>query len=166
MGKRGTKPKPTALKARAGTLRPGRQRDEPKPAAEIPPFPSWAAKSAAPHWKELAAHLFREGLLTRLDQVALGLLCEALAEYCECRAIVDEAARTDQMGMKYVTCTDKGNIIQHPAVGVMNKAWGKLTKLLVQFGMTPSARAGLSISNAKEEPDLIAQLIAGSLRRN
>jgi P27 family predicted phage terminase small subunit len=115
----------------------------------------------------LAPHLLKNGLLTRIDQTALTLLCEALAEYCECRAIVESAVKDSQGGgLKYITYTDKGNIIQHPAVGVMNKAWGKLVKLLVQFGMTPSARAGLAIANAKDEPDLISQLIAGSLRRN
>jgi P27 family predicted phage terminase small subunit len=163
VGLRGTKPKPTAMKERAGTLRKHRQKDEPKPDVEVPPFPSWASSGAAKFWKEISQHLFTNGLLTRLDQTALALLCEALAEYCECKEIVEEASRTDQMGMKYVTCTDKGNIIQHPAVGVMNKAWGKVVKLLVQFGMTPSARAGLSIANAKTEDDVISRLIAGNL---
>ena len=44
----------------------------------------------------------------------------------------------------------------------MNKAWQKVVKLLIQFGMTPSARAGLAIANAKDKPDLLAQLIAES----
>jgi P27 family predicted phage terminase small subunit len=162
MAARGRPPKPTAEKKRSGTLQRCRQKNEPTPDAEIPPFPSWATRSAAPYWKEIAKCLFDNGLLTRLDQVALALLCEALAEYCECRSIVEEAARTEESGVKFITFTDKGNIIQHPAVGVMNKAWGKVVKLLVQFGMTPSARAGLAIGNAKEKPDILAQLIAES----
>ena len=114
----------------------------PAPAIEIPPFPKWASANAAAYWKEIARYLFDNGLLTRLDQVALALLCEALAEYCECREIVAAAATSEEGGAKYVTWTDKGNIIQHPAVGVMNKAWQKVVKLLIQFGMTPSAGPG------------------------
>lgn len=170
MGATGRPPKPSKLKERAGTLRPCRQRNEPTPPAEIPPMPSWISKEAARYWKDLATCLFDSGLLTRLDQTALALLCESLAEYCECRVIVvaaaGKAASGGKSGMKFITTTDKGNIIQHPAVGVMNKAWQKVVKLLVQFGMTPSARAGLAIANAKDEPDLIAQLIAESTRNN
>ncbi len=162
MAATGRPAKPTAAKERAGTLRKDRQKNEPAPAIEIPPFPKWASANAAAYWKEIARYLFDNGLLTRLDQVALALLCEALAEYCECREIVAAAATSEEGGAKYVTWTDKGNIIQHPAVGVMNKAWQKVVMLLIQFGMTPSARAGLAIANAKDKPDLLAQLIAES----
>ena len=166
MGQRGTKPKPSVLKERAGTLRKCRTRDEPKPEVASPPFPSWAQKSAYPFWKEIAPWLEENGLLTRLDQTALALLCEALAEYCECREIVEAAATQEEGGTKYICRTDKGNIIQHPAVGVMNKAWGKVVKLLTQFGMTPSSRSGLAIVKPPDKPDLLSQLIAGATAKN
>ncbi len=165
MAATGRPPKPTRTKELAGTLRTGRQKNEPTPDAEIPPFPKWASKNGRRYWKEIAQYLYENGLLTRLDQIALALLCEALAEYCECRSIVEAAAKEDG-GVKYVTVTDKGNIIQHAAVGVMNKAWGKVAKLLVQFGMTPSARAGLAIAAVKDKPDLLGELIAGSRKKD
>jgi P27 family predicted phage terminase small subunit len=133
---------------------------------ELPPFPAWAQKSAARYWKEIAPWLLENGLLTRLDQTALALLCEALAEYCECRGIVEAAAEKEGSGTKYICRTDKGNIIQHPAVGVMNKAWGKVVKLLTQFGMTPSSRSGLAIVDPPAKPDLLSQLIAGATAKN
>ena len=148
------------MKELAGTLQPCRQKNEPTPEAELPPFPPWASKEAKPFWGEIAQYLYDNGLLTRLDQVALVLLCDALAEYCQCRRIVDRQHKKGEV--RFCAKTDKGNIIQHPAVGVMNKAWGKVVKLLVQFGMTPSARAGLAIANAKNEPDLLSKLIADS----
>ena len=166
MAARGRPPKPTKVKERAGTLQRCRQKNEPTPDPELPPFPDWASQRAKPYWDEIGKYLYDNGLLTRLDQTALALLCEALCEYCDCRAIFEADAKDGNPAANYVVTTDKGNLIQHPAVGAMNKAWGKAVKMLTQFGMTPSARAGLAIGNAKEKPDLLARLIAQSSQPN
>lgn len=143
MGKRGPKPTPTATLHQRGTYRPDRRANEPEvPDTEVRK-PQWVKGLAAKHWQTIAPWLKQSGLLTVLDVVALGLLCDALAEYFEAGEVVEAAVATD--GVKFISTTDKGNIIQHPAVGVRNKAWERTVKLLREFGMTPSARANINI---------------------
>lgn len=148
MGRRGPPPKPSELQKRQGTYRPDRRRGEIEPPKEMPKPPTWLSKRGRKCWREIAPWLHQNGLLTRLDQTALALLCEPLADYLAAREIVDEAAA--EKGTRFVTTTDKGNIIQHPAVGVMNKAWEKVVKLLREFGMTPSARAAIHVDAEQE----------------
>ena len=150
MGKRGPKPIPSATAKRRGTLRADRRANEPAPPNEAPTKPTWVQGLAAKHWRKIAPWLKESGLLTVLDTIALGLMCNALADYFEAGEVVESAAKEND-GVKFVSITDKGNVIQHPAVGVQNKAWERVVKLLREFGMTPSSRAGMAITNAKGE---------------
>ena len=148
MGKRGPTPTPSETLKRQGRYRPDRRKCEP----EAP-----AANARKPT-------LIDAKLLTVLDTVALGLLCDALAEYLEAGEIVEAAAKD---GVKFIATTDKGNVIQHPAVGVRNKAWERVVKLARQFGMTPSARAGMAIANAADEQrDPLLTLLHERMGRN
>jgi P27 family predicted phage terminase small subunit len=145
-----------------GTHRPDRKPSEVQPTKGIPPIPAWASKAARKHWHQISPWLNEVGLLTRLDQTALALLCEALGDFLCARDIVDEEAKPEG-SVRFITTTDKGNVIQHPAVGVMNKAHERLMKLLREFGMTPSSRAGLAIAGREvEDPmtDLFRQIAA------
>ena len=156
MGKRGPKPTPSEQLKRQGRYRADRRKDEPEPPTGNAAMPEWVGEHAQKHWEAIAPWLKESGLLTVLDTVALGLMCDAMAEYLEAGEVVEAAANTE--GVKFVATTDKGNVIQHPAVGVRNKAWERVVKLLREFGMTPSARAGMAIANAsadKEEDPLL-----------
>lgn len=156
MGQRGPKSKPSAQQQRAGTYRADRRRGEPQAPAEVPPVPEWLDADSRRYWSELAPWLERANLLTRLDQAALALLCQSLSDYLAARAVVDAAA--EQTGTRFVSVTDAGNVIQHPAVGVLNRAWERVVKLLREFGMTPSSRAGLHLPEAESEDDLLAMI--------
>lgn len=149
MGKRGPKPKPSSLQRMQGTYRADRRRGEPVAVSAPARKPPWVKGLAAKHWGTIAPWLKRSNLLTSLDAVACGLLCDALADYLEAGEVVEQAAV--EGGVKFVATTDKGNIIQHPAVGVRNKAWERAVKLLREFGMTPSARAGLHLSEGADK---------------
>ena len=157
MGKRGPKPKPTTVAKRLGSHHLADRKSEVTPETGRPGLPAWLSPRARKCWARIAPLLEKEGLLTRLDGTALALLCEPLADYILAREIVDAAAQ--ESGTRFITTTDKGNLIQHPAVGVMNKAWEKVVKLLREFGMTPSARAGLAIANKKPPEDPMADLL-------
>ena len=164
MGKRGPKPMPSATQKRLGTYRADRRAGEIIPAAESPKVPTWVKGRARKCWKEIAPILEENNLLTRLDQVALALLVAPLADYILSREIVEEAANSGDT--RFLTTTDKGNIIQHPAVGVMNKAWEKVLKVLIQFGMTPSARASLATATKKPPADPMGNLLRRIAQRN
>ena len=165
MGRRGPKPTPSEQLKRQGRYRADRRKNEPEPPAEKVAMPEWVSEQAQAHWRAIAPWLEESGLLTVLDTVALGLMCDAMAEYLEAGEVVEEAANTD--GVKFVATTEKGNIIQHPAVGVRNKAWDRVVKLLREFGMTPSARAGMAIANANsgQEEDPLLKLMKDRMGR-
>lgn len=157
MGKRGPKPTPKAVKRRRGTYRGDRDGGTPEPEREKPRRPTWLGDEAGKLWPAIAAELDAMGVLARVDQTTLALLCQALADYLAARAVVDEAAAEGEV--RFCATTDKGNIIQHPAVGVMNKSWERVVKLAREFGMTPSARAGLKVEDKKPAADPLLEMI-------
>jgi P27 family predicted phage terminase small subunit len=151
---------------RRGTFRPDRRHNEPQAPDVDVRKPMWVKGLAAKHWKAIAPWLDAAGLLTVLDAVALGLLCDSLAEYFEAGEVVDAATKTEG-GVKFISHTDKGNIIQHPAVGVRNKAWERTVKLLREFGMTPSSRANISIANTTgERADPLLEMLHKRMGQN
>ena len=90
-----------------------------------------------------------------MDSQALGLLCEAFAQYVGAKAVIDRE------GMLLVS--EKGNAYQHPAAGLMTQARGELMKWAREFGMTPSARTRIVVDTESAEPSL-ADLLFEAVR--
>ena len=150
----GRMPTPTAIKVLRGN--PGKRalpKGEPRPATgdRVPSAPRWLSEEARAEWRRLAPRLHAVGLLTEVDGTALGLLCEAFAQYVTAKAVVDRE------GMLLVS--EKGNSYQHPAAGLMTQARGELMKWAREFGMTPSARTRIVVDTGSEERSL-ADLLA------
>ena len=83
MGKRGCKPKPTALKLLAG-VQPCRVNGaEPQGPAGIPTPPDYVSGEGLELWGELAPMLARMGVLTLADRHALALLCDSFTRWRE-----------------------------------------------------------------------------------
>ena len=152
MGKRGPAKKPKAAAKRDGTYRPDRHDGLDLPAA-IPEPPIELDPEARAHWDRLASQLGQAGILSDVDSDALSLLANTIADYWRARAVVATEGIT--------SVTDKGNVIQHPAVGVMSKHAKNLLTLCREFGMTPSSRSGLNLGNGSKETDpLVAALLS------
>ena len=75
--------------------------------------------------------------------MALALLCDSIADYVAAREIVRSAA--EDQTTRFLAHTDKGNVIQHPAVSVMHHAWERILKSGREFGLTPSSRSGVKV---------------------
>ena len=99
--------------------------------------PAFVSDRAAHHWPELARLLADMNVLGDGDLIALGLLCETLAEYLDAR---DTVARD---GATYEAVTEAGAVMHraHPAVAQRADAARRVQSLLSEFGLTPSARA-------------------------
>ena len=84
--------------------------------------------------------LIELGVATSADPVAVGLLCDALAEYVAARA------EYERDGLTYESTTEKGGTMlrAHPAVGVASDAWRRAKLMLTEFGLTPASRAKVS----------------------
>lgn len=155
MGSRGPAPTPTVIKRLRGN--PGKRKlneREPQPAAgKLPTAPRWLSEEARRQWRKVAGPLHRCGLLTEIDGMALGMLCESFAQYVEARRVVD------QEGM--LVESDKGNKYQHPAVGLMKSARVEVLKWAREFGMTPASRSRIALESPKEEESLADLLFGG-----
>lgn len=160
MGARGPAAKPTRIRELQGN--PGKRKlpkGEPRPSVKdrVPSAPRWLSKEAKGEWRRIAPLLHRTGLLTEVDGVALGMMCEALAVYHQ--------AKEAMGGEGLIVVSDKGNSYQHPALGIMNSARADVLRWAREFGMTPAARSRISLEGGGEqEPslaDVLFQMVGG-----
>lgn len=155
MGKRGTKPRPTYLKALDGN--PGKRplnQNEPKPVPISPKPPYWMRSTAKTLWKYLAPQLEKLGLLTLIDGAAFEAACENYATWVYCEKYLIKH------GLTYVAVTKSGTLIQQrPEVLIGNKALLAFKAFCVEFGLTPSSRSGISVKPACEEFDPMEALL-------
>lgn len=131
---KGRKPKPTALKLVTGN--PGKRAlntAEPKPAADAIEPPPTLSPVARQYWEQMIDVLKSAGMVTNVDVIALGLLCETQARYHE----ATEALARHGLAVKSPT----GYPIQSPYLAIANRAQEQIIQLLTEFGMTPSSRA-------------------------
>lgn len=137
----GRKPKPTKLKVLHGTDQPSRiNPNEPEPGNDAVRMPDGLSPDAQECWKDVSKHLLEAGVLTNMDIHALMLYCEAYARW----------KGANDMVVRYGTIikTKNGNAVQSPYLAIANKGFDQLTKLMSEFGMTPSSRTRVSVADA------------------
>lgn len=147
----GPRPKPVELRILEGN--PGKrpippEHERPTVKRQKPVAPPNLPAEAAILWRELVKLLDGMGVLTTSDRRALEMLCRAYADYLKARQIVDE------VGLVYETL-DRNNLAvwkKNPAVDVANQAHTNVVRLLVEFGLTPSARTKVSKEGPKKDP--------------
>jgi P27 family predicted phage terminase small subunit len=142
MGKRGTKPTPTALLKLRGSWRADINKAEPKPEVALPDPPKYIKGNSLACWDELAPMLVELKVLTLADKQALALLCETYANWRRSQDLLDEH------GDVYVIKDSNGEVkyLQQTPYVSMVKSFGKQFKdLLAEFGLTPSARSRITM---------------------
>lgn len=156
---RGRPRKPTSVKKAQGTHRP--DRDMSIDVTEgIPDPPGYLSPQALTHWDRMVAACKHVRTLTEADGDALAMLCLAFEEFRAADIMVrDEGEicrveRETKDGQKI-----KGGAYQHPAVGIRTTAWKKIVKMLREFGLTPSARAGMKMAAHEEKTNPIADAL-------
>lgn len=134
---RGRHPTPTALKLLQGTIENTPFDEGAAIEVAIPDAPAHLNERARSLWQQLAADLKTARLISKLDQVTFALLCDSWAEYVHADEMI---ARPAEQGGGYLVKTPNGYEVQSPWVTIRNKAFEKLMKVCVEFGLTPSAR--------------------------
>jgi len=135
---KGRKPKPVGLSAR---------RPEPAPSphdARLPECPPHLQGEARAEWERLGKKLVTWRLMTEIDQGALALYCTAWARWVE----AEEALAKFGTVIK----SPSGYPVQSPYLAIANKAMEQMTRLLVEFGMSPSSRSRVQQA-APPEPE-------------
>lgn len=141
---KGRRPTPTALRVLRGNPRKRPiNADEPTPAPLSPTLdpPAWLADAAKDEWRRLAGVLEPLGVLTETD-------ADALAAYCEAFVTWKQATnKLRQFGMVIkVGKTGLELPVISPYVKIAHQSMQQMRALLVEFGMTPSARARIHVT--------------------
>lgn len=121
--------------------------------------PEWALAewpedgAAAAAWRRLHAILDGMGVLETSDADALALLCAALAERAYAQRVLNEE------GMTYERITDRGgsSIAVRPESQAAADAWRRAQSMMLQFGLTPSARTKVGGGDRGGEVDPFAE---------
>ena len=143
----------TAGKLLTGTFRPDRAGNEPQPRrADKPPAPPDFLDSYAKRtWRRLAPELHSIGLLTEADRESFGCYCVAWSQLRAARKAIDTHGLT--------VPTEKGNVIQNPAVGTANRSMDILRAFANEFGCTPSSRGRMDVGERPKANPLEELLI-------
>ncbi|KWT61841.1 hypothetical protein ADL21_11185 [Streptomyces albus subsp. albus] len=144
MGKRGPRPKPTALRVLHGD-RPDRiNTHEPRPATGLPACPDDAADDVREVWDYTLTQLAVMGTATPADRDALRAYCEAVVTHRKASTLL---ARSGVL----IRSAKGGALIRNPVVQVQRDAAATLRGFAQEFGLTPSARS--EIRMARESAD-------------
>lgn len=135
-----------------------------QPEVEIPDFPSWIWPEAKKEWKRISSQLERYGLISKLDRAALVLYCQAWAkmvwaerQLARAMKSADEArVSAEQRGEIYaggdglMIKTANGNFTYSHHWVVGRHAATEVKRCLDLFGLSPSARSGVSTSDNRQ----------------
>ena len=145
MGRRGPPKKPTRFKILEGN--PGKRpihADPPAiPLMQDPRVPRWLSAPARAHWRWVVPQLRGMGVLTGVDLAALSLYCDAWARLMSALEFLAKHGHT------YPVRDAKDRIIgfqKFPQVAIARDLLTIVRNFQRDFGMTPSARAGIEVS--------------------
>jgi P27 family predicted phage terminase small subunit len=109
---------------------------EPSVPKDAPECPEWLDEIAKQEWASITGILSDMGLLSRADKTALECYCESYSRYRKAQATVA------RVGAVILSPTQKYPMVS-PYHTIMRQALKDLSMLLIQFGLTPSARSKL-----------------------
>ena len=146
MGKRGPKPKPTALKRAMGN--PGhRTLSDAEPVFDKTKgdkCPAHLRGIARAMWTELAPQLNKQGLLTDPDRKLLEMACVEYARYRKAQAEIAKHGEVQVLKSGYQQTSGW--------LTVAKGAYDRYMKAVNHFGLSPSARVGLETKAPEANP--------------
>lgn len=149
MGKRGPKPQPSVIKLARGN--PGKKKvnkNEPLPTCDNIEPPDYLQGKSLEKWHELKRHLTKMGVMTDADVETLARYCTMYEQWIkyldQVRRGLDVLVIRDDSGkVKYMQST--------PAAVRLDKLAVSMLRIEQEFGLTPSARSGLSVKETNQD---------------
>ena len=147
---RGRKPIPSHLQLLKGAYDKDPQREnkrEPVAPPEPPPCPDHLDELAKIEWWHICGVLDELGLLSRADRAALEIYCQT---YSQWRQACEQVSR---YGAVLVQKNKQGAVEarRNPFDLVRERTATACTRLLAEFGLTPSSRTRLSVEPQQKE---------------
>lgn len=158
MGKRGPRKQPTKLRLlRGDPSKEGKHADEPIPPAGAVTPPDWVKGKALDKWNEVVPKLEAMGIMSTADVDAMARYCAMYEQWLryldQVRRGLDVLVLKDNAGkVKYVQST--------PAATMFVKLAQSLLRIEQEYGLTPSARAGMEVPRG-EVRDRLQAFIEG-----
>ncbi|WP_299947949.1 phage terminase small subunit P27 family [uncultured Microbulbifer sp.] len=112
-------------------------------ACEAPPCPAWLSKDAKKHYRFICTELKKAGLIAKIDQGALAILCTSYARMKEAEEMLQER------GSEYQE-TPNGYSQLAPEAIQWERHSNKYEKLAKQFGITIRARQNVRVENPNQ----------------
>lgn len=132
----GRKPKPFGM----STRRPDRPELD-TGAVRLPPCPPHLGAEAKREWSRTGRKLLAAGLFTNIDLTALALYCVAWGRWVE--------AEEQLVNLGVIVKSPNGYPVQSPYLAIANKAMEQMTRLLAEFGMSPSSRTRVARTDTR-----------------
>ena len=163
MGVRGPRAKPINLKILEGN--PGHQRLPETPNfgdIGLPPPPNHLDAEARAEWLRLAPELHNLNLLKSVDTVAFATYC---VTYSVWKNAVSQLAALADVGAPYgglIVEGPKGQSIANPLIAIAHSSSLALLRFAAEFGMTPAARARVTVDAAVASNERWKGLLKGA----
>lgn len=149
MAIRGPKPKPTAQKKARGVTRKDRlNENEPTPEAATPQCPKELGPLAKQEWARLIGELTELGMMTNLDRAGLAAYCIAYERMVTTEAAIQAYYKAH--GTLLIE-TEKGGLIQHPGIGIVNRASEIMDRFSGSLGLNPSSRTRIQVPKKQKD---------------
>ena len=159
LGKPGPAPKPTNVRALHGDRADRLATGEPQPGQLELRRPSWLSPTAKRVWSRLAPDLQRKGVLTAWDAEAFATFCDAAARRRHAAQKLDEEGEVLYLPVKAKDGSFAGYQQKRNQWGsVWKEANDTLYRFGARFGLTPSDRAQLDVSEQAGEDEARALL--------
>lgn len=143
---------PTELKLIRGN--PGRRKIKPgpEPTKATPEKPDWLTGEASDEWDRVVSELDRLKMLALVDRTALVGHCEAASQL---RAATEDIAERGITLLVLEREFDDGTklyakVAKNPSVTVAQAAMSQIRGFCAEFGLSPSARARMTIPEADD----------------
>jgi P27 family predicted phage terminase small subunit len=141
MGRRGPKPRPTALKIVAGVRADRINGSEPVAVPGRPECPEHLDATARTEWERIVPMLEESGVLSRVDGSAVALYCAAYSRWVTAKEKIEENGLVEVAG--------HGSLKVSPYVQIAQSAERDMLRLLAEFGGTPSSRSRVNAATPK-----------------
>lgn len=172
MGQRGPAPTPTKILEMRGSWRAKINSGEPQPEPGPPRTPRRLNTAAKRIWRELTRQLDDIGLVTKLDGYQLERYCTMFVRWRECEDFIGKNGVTYTLraedSTRYIGRLPNGGdfiagFAEYPQVKESHRLDKALKQIEAQFGLTPAARARLTVTAPEQEDDKTERFFKGAV---
>lgn len=149
---KGKPAKPSAMSRLEGNPSKHKLRTEIAVSLDMPVPPLALDDYALEEWGRLAIGLNAVGVLSFVDMGVMAAYCDSFSTWIRATELLNEI-RSQPNGklLSLIQINDQGIMVKNPLVDRAEKAKAEMIKYAVELGMTPVARARISITTQKQE---------------